>query len=314
MLLPELRVAAEYIYQQVARIKSPCAKMFCFNTASANGIRYGRLMFCSGGRGLQEEEAEPVTDAEEVVYAETDGSMVLTREGYKEAKVGRVFRAGDCREKPDKEGRGSISKSDYVAQITDCKDFIKRFEVRLEPCRGMAERLVFISDGAVWIDNWKRDSFPDATQILDFFHVMEWLGKCAEACLPNIAQRAKWLEEQRRTLREETAGKVIQEVEKLEPPASAAAEKQAATLNYLKGNLHRMHYTEYREQGLFIGSGAIESAHRTLIQSRMKRSGQRWTNTGANRMLNLRVCSLSQRWHLVQNNILLMNNCYAAAA
>jgi hypothetical protein len=263
---------------------------------------------------LQREEPVSPPAQDDVLYAEADGSMVLTDDGYKEAKVGRTFRASDCREKRGDEERGNISSSDYVAQITDCKDFIKRFELRLEPYRGMGKGLVFITDGAIWIDNWIREQFPDATQILDFFHVMEWLGKCAELFFPDIAQRTKWLEQQRKTLREESADKVIGQLKKQLPTSPAAAERQTSTLNYLSNNLHRMNYKEYRAQGLFIGSGAIEAAHRTLIQNRMKKSGQRWTTSGANRMLNLRVCYQSQRWHLVQNNILLMNNCYAKAA
>lgn len=263
---------------------------------------------------LQGEQPEALEIADDVVYAEVDGSMVLTDEGYKEAKVGRIFRASDCREKQGKEERGNISRSDYVAQITDCKDFVKRFELRLEPHRHLGKHLVFITDGAIWIDNWIGENYPDATQILDFFHVMEWLGKCAEAFFPQLAQRAQWLERQRKTLREESAERVIVEIQKLVPKTTAAAQGQASTLNYLTNNLHRMDYKEYRRRGLFIGSGAIESAHRTLIQNRLKKSGQRWTHDGANRMLNLRVCYQSQRWHLVQNNILLMNNCYAKAA
>ena len=271
---------------------------------------YGLLV----GEDLLVEAPVAAVAQDDVLYAEADGSMVLTHEGYKEAKVGRTFLASDCRQKQDKEDRGAISSSDYVAQITDCKDFIKRFELRLEPYRGLGKRLVFISDGAVWIDNWIREQFPDATQILDFFHVMEWLGKCAEAVFPDLSKRAEWLEKQRKTLREEPADKVVAEVKKLVATTPAASEKLASTLNYLGNNLHRMNYREYREQGLIIGSGAIESAHRTLIQTRMKKSGQRWTNEGANRMINLRVCYLSQRWHLVKNNILMMTNSYAIAA
>ncbi len=45
-----------------------------------------------------------------------------------------------------------------------------------------------------------------------------------------------------------------------------------------------------------IGSGAIESAHRTVVQKRMKQSGQRWSSPGAQNMLNLRVTYMNERW------------------
>jgi hypothetical protein len=60
-----------------------------------------------------------------------------------------------------------------------------------------------------------------------------------------------------------------------------------------------MKYCEFRSQGLSIGSGPMEAAHRTVIQTRMKRSGQRWTSNGAQAMLNLRVLKESNRWNCV---------------
>ncbi|MEM6845493.1 MAG: hypothetical protein AAF632_24985 [Bacteroidota bacterium] len=68
---------------------------------------------------------------------------------------------------------------------------------------------------------------------------------------------------------------------------------------YLDNNAERMKYPEYLGRGLLIGSGAIESAHRTVIQHRMKLSGQRWSKKGARRMLNLRTLNMSGHWHRV---------------
>jgi hypothetical protein len=61
-------------------------------------------------------------------------------------------------------------------------------------------------------------------------------------------------------------------------------------VTYLQNNKNRINYGHYKEQGLLFGSGAIESANRDIIQKRMKLSGQRWTLSGAQQMLNLRVC------------------------
>ena len=58
-----------------------------------------------------------------------------------------------------------------------------------------------------------------------------------------------------------------------------------------------MDYKRYANIGVgIIGSGAIESAHRTVIQKRMKLSGQRWSKQGAQHMLNLRTCSMNEQW------------------
>ena len=71
---------------------------------------------------------------------------------------------------------------------------------------------------------------------------------------------------------------------------------------YLK-NLHRMYYGTLQKNGVFIGSGAIESAHRNVIQKRMKLSGQRWSIKGARAMLQLRVTKNSAKWDKVVNII-----------
>jgi len=60
-----------------------------------------------------------------------------------------------------------------------------------------------------------------------------------------------------------------------------------------------MQYKEYLEARLFIGSGAIEAAHRTVVQSRLKKSGQRWSVIGAQNMLDLRVAYMSNQWQNV---------------
>ncbi|MEM6815580.1 MAG: hypothetical protein AAF600_14535 [Bacteroidota bacterium] len=64
-----------------------------------------------------------------------------------------------------------------------------------------------------------------------------------------------------------------------------------------------MQYRDYLEKGWLIGSGPIASAHRTLIQQRLKLSGQRWTLLGAQQIINLRVAEKSGNRNLVKNLI-----------
>ena len=61
-----------------------------------------------------------------------------------------------------------------------------------------------------------------------------------------------------------------------------------------------MDFKRYKNIGAgLIGSGAIESAHKTVVQKRMKQSGQRWNNKGAQNMLNLRVLTMNKQWDKV---------------
>ena len=56
-----------------------------------------------------------------------------------------------------------------------------------------------------------------------------------------------------------------------------------------------MKYADYRNQGLFVGSGVIEAGCKTVIGKRIKQSAMRWTVKGANSIIALRRCHLSRR-------------------
>ncbi len=85
---------------------------------------------------------------------------------------------------------------------------------------------------------------------------------------------------------------------------------KATLLKYLRNNKARINYGQFISQGLMIGSGPIESAHREIIQKRLKLSGQRWTMKGAQQVINLRSYKYSNKWSVVKD--LLMNNRNAA--
>ena len=78
---------------------------------------------------------------------------------------------------------------------------------------------------------------------------------------------------------------------------SAKEEDKQKLITYYGNNKKRMRYKQYRNIGCgIIGSGAIESAHRTVIQKRMKLSGQRWSRKGVENMLRLRVFDMNKQW------------------
>jgi hypothetical protein len=70
-------------------------------------------------------------------------------------------------------------------------------------------------------------------------------------------------------------------------------------LAYLQNNRYRTRYDLYRKHGLLISSDPIEAAHRTVLQVRMKRSGQRWSERGCDRMVLLRAAYKSEKFHLI---------------
>ena len=106
---------------------------------------------------------------------------------------------------------------------------------------------------------------------------------------PDALKRRRWLDEQAERLLNGGLEQVVQSVQAFTLPCPKARKEQQNLVNYLLENDYRMKYQEYIENGLFIGSGAIESAHRTVVQCRLKRSSQRWSQSGAQNVLNLRV-------------------------
>ena len=238
---------------------------------------------------------EPVKK-EEVLYAQADGSMILTRDkGWSEVKLGRIFKSSHCIHAQGKQGW--ISNSQYLAHLGGHKKFCNQMDGLLDDFGPLKERLVFITDGAAWLKNWIEDSFPAAVSILDFYHAAEHLHEFSSQFFKDKEQEQRWTQQQRELLLESKTTEVIENIIGLSGRKNKAAGKLVA---YYQGNLHRMDYKRYQQIGSgLIGSGAIESAHRTVIQKRMKQSGQRWSTKGARNMINLRVVRKNQQWNKI---------------
>ena len=80
---------------------------------------------------------------------------------------------------------------------------------------------------------------------------------------------------------------------------SARLKAKDALISYYTNNESRMMYGTYKAKGYLVGSGAIESAHRNVVQQRLKLSGQRWNKSGAQQIVNLRAYQKSNRWNQV---------------
>ena len=134
---------------------------------------------------------------------------------------------------------------------------------------------------------------------MDFFHASEYLYDYAEGRFQGgrIKNKTKqWAARQKELLLDSRWQKVRENIREIAPCKSAAKK----TIKYYQDNADRMDYKRYLSIGLgIIGSGTIESAHRTMVQKRLKLSGQRWTIRGAQNMLNLRAIDMSHKWDKV---------------
>lgn len=257
---------------------------------------------CSDLVGIHIEEtlrSSDKTDEQEVPYVMMDGSMIQTRAGgWKESKLARIFLQG--RVKYGDQGEEickRIEKSEYVGHLGSKDEFLEK----LERCLGdldikSRDRLVFVSDGAKWIDEWVKERYPLNTSILDYFHAMEHISRYVEQIEANKLYRKQRINKISFLLRREGLSSAKEELDKLKARTKNQKEEKRKLYQYFENNEHRMDYPEYVKKGYKIGSGAIESAHRTVIQKRLKLSGQHWTIKGAQNMINIRTISMSGNW------------------
>lgn len=249
---------------------------------------YGQLL------EAQQQEEKPAGCRQQALhYCMMDGGMILTREdGWKELKLGRVFPAKAHMSESEK--RNFIKESYYVGHLGGHHPFLRKLEKQTDPL----DNMVWICDGAKWIWNWIESSYPGSTQVLDYFHCSEKLHAFAKEAIKDGKQRSEWVNEQESLLLNGQVSLVITNIG-LTPCKGKARQLQRTLLTYYENNLTRMNYKKYREQGLLIGSGPMEAAHRHVIQCRMKLSGQRWSIQGAQQVVNLRVANKSNRWDQV---------------
>lgn len=234
-------------------------------------------------------------DKQDPLYVMVDGAMLFTREDkWRELKLGRVFAGSQVVNLTT--SRRETRQSIYVSHLGSVDNFFPKLERHLVG----SHRKVIIGDGAKWIWNWADDNYPAAQQILDFYHAKEKLVLFARHQWKSEQQRRDWVKEQSDRLLNNELEQVLSCIKSIRPTHSEAKLAKQKLLAYYIEHDDRMQYKTYREQGLMIGSGPIEAAHRSVIQQRMKLSGQKWSLTGAQAMANLRCYKCSGAWSMVE--------------
>jgi hypothetical protein len=166
------------------------------------------------------------------------------------------------------------------------------------------KEVVALGDGARWIWDYWTTYYPEAIQILDYFHLIEKIGCWAALVFKEETPRKDWLALCEKWLLNNEALEVELMVKSIACQGDKK-KKQDQLLTYLTHNKDRIKYKTYLEQGLFIGSGAMESANREIVQKRMKLSGQRWTGDGAQQVVNIRVTFKNNQWDKLIQQILI---------
>jgi hypothetical protein len=156
--------------------------------------------------------------------------------------------------------------------------------------RGLAllRPVTVLGDGAPWIWNMAGESFGTRTEIVDFYHATEHLSTVATALYGEDDAGARiWATAQRDQLWTAGVDPILALLDVTVGTTSQQRETLRRERGYFRTNQHRMQYPAFRAAGLPIGSGAVESACKLVVQRRMKGPGMRWSDHGAAGMLAL---------------------------
>ena len=157
-------------------------------------------------------------------------------------------------------------------------------------------QLVVPGDGAAWIWHLADELFPAATQIVDLYHAREHVHELATLATRLLRRsHPEWLPER---LAELDAGDIpaLLTAGRNLSFTGALARQRDRQLGYFETNAHRMHYTRFRQLGMFVGSGTVEAGCKAIIGQRLKLSGMRWAVPGAAGIATLRCQEASGRW------------------
>ena len=234
-----------------------------------------------------------------VAAVETEGRHGKQGQGpahTREVKLGCVFTQTTV----DKEGRPvrDEGSTTYTGAIETAGEFGPRlYREAWDRGWSRAKKKVVIADGAVWAWNIADREFPGAIQIVDLYHAREHLWVLAgKLHSSDDRQRKRWAGALQRKL---DAGKIeslVRQLRSFPAPSPDAAELLRVEADYFQRNCERMRYPDFRRQKLFVGSGVIEAACRTVIAKRLKQAGMFWTVRGANAIIALRCCRLNREF------------------
>ena len=150
-------------------------------------------------------------------------------------------------------------------------------------------RLCIIGDGAPWIWNKPREIFPNAREVLDYYHCSEYIHAIANVQYGKGSRKAQqWVEATFTRLFHNNVDDVIRGLKIMEAVSSEAEKTITDVIRYLSNRKGRVDYGKAKRAGYHIGSGAIESANKFIGHVRLKRSGAWWYETNANNILKLR--------------------------
>ena len=186
---------------------------------------------------------------------------------------------------------GKVRPPFYVAGREDAEKFGQRLWYQLQ-CRRLDRDSfqMILGDGAPWIWNLADLHLPGVPHLLDFYHAAQHLFATAQLLWP-ATKADRWWHRRLAQLQEGDLTNFFAALKRLARthPNIVSDGSPERLLQYFLGNQKRLSYEWALKNHLPIGSGSVESAARHIVQQRLKQSGMRWSDPGAQAILNLRT-------------------------
>lgn len=238
----------------------------------------------------------------------TDGTMVNTREGWKEIRLTTAAKrepgAGvDPLSWQDLQTR-DLPKPNAcftTARFADCEEMGQVWRSMVPRLNLNQGRVSSINDGAKWIWSQMGEVFPAAQQVVDIFHLSQHVHTCADALRGKGASETReWSRERLMELVQHGSGTCLWGLNQSQERDTSLNETQRAELKSLIGyvteNQARMPYAQRLREGRPIGSGKIEGSCKNIVGKRLKMNSARWTLAGATGIAQLRCLQYSELW------------------
>jgi len=254
----------------------------------------------SENQEVQREREKALAERPQRVYASLDGGFVPVRQGqneeesWREAKVVAWYQEG-C---PAGSDQRRVQDVALYGTLEGKEDFGKLFWASgYHYGADLAAEQIVIADGAAWIWDLVQTYFPQAVQILDWTHAVEYLHEVHRAWPAGDQEGGEqWLADHKALLWDGEVEVVITDCDWLAAAGGSTAKAAATAAGYFRKHANRMKYAYFREQGYFIGSGTVESGVKRLSSARMKIAGARWNRNGGELVLKARSVLLNHAW------------------
>ncbi len=219
------------------------------------------------------------------IYGSLDGFMAHIEGEWHEMKAGTWWT------------RAANGQADTIHYYTDwlpAQQFTDLvWATGFQQLADQAAEVIFVADGAEWLWRIVHQHFPQAVQIVDWYHALSYVRTVAQAVFPDTVTRETWVDQQKTQLWHGRRSAVFRACRSW---LAVAPEIVKRALTFFANQRSRMHYGRFRAAGYQIGSGTMESACKQLGLGRLKIAGAQWRETGGRLVAKARAAYLSGHW------------------